>query len=38
MISGSENKSIFIWETINYSKVKEITSDTLYYNSLDSFK
>jgi hypothetical protein len=28
MISGSENKSIFIWETINYSKVKEITSDT----------
>ena len=27
-----------MWETTNYSKVKEITSDTLYWFSLDSFK
>ena len=38
LISGSLGVSIVLWETINYSKVKEITTDPLYWYSLDSFK
>jgi WD40 repeat protein len=39
LISGAESNSIYIWETKNnnYTKIKEIKDQPIWWNSLDSF-